>query len=77
MPRASNILTEHELRQIYERETGKCAIVRGDKFSGGYCTWLEDIVRIWHHELSAMMNRDRKRTVAKGNEQHRQAKLFA
>lgn len=76
MGRASSILSEHDLRKQYERETGKAAFVRGDKPSGGYFTWLEDIVRIWHPELSAMMNRDRKQTIDRANTRHKQTSLW-
>lgn len=74
--KASRMLTEHELRRRYENETGKVAIVRDDKFSGHYCHWLEDIVRTWHPELSALMHREAKRTIQKSTEARGQTKLF-
>lgn len=75
--KASRMLTEHELRQTYEREKQEPAMVRGGKPSGGYFNWLEQIVRTWHPELSAMMHREAKRTIQSAKERRGQMKLFA
>lgn len=62
--RASNIWSEHDLRRQYERQTGELAVTKAGKPSGGYFAWLEDTVRIWFPELSAMMKREYQRTLA-------------
>lgn len=75
--KASRMLSEHELRQTYERETGESATVRGGKPSLKYVGWLETIVRTWHPELSALMHREAKRTIQSAKEKRGQMKLFA
>jgi hypothetical protein len=64
--RASNILSEHEMRRQYERLTGNGALIgkRGLNYSRSYSAWMEDKLRLWWPELSAMMAKELKREMA-------------
>ena len=64
--RASNILSEHDLRKQDEQDTGHAALVgtKGTNYSRSYSAWLEDRLRFWWPELSAMMHREQKREMA-------------
>lgn len=79
---ASQMLTERKLREVFERQNGKVAMIdtdrlgRGGRPSSAYATWLEDIVRTWWPELSAMMDRENKRVLARHEAKNRQTTLF-
>ena len=64
--RASNILSEHDLRKQYEQDTGNAALVgtKGTNYSRSYSAWMEDRLRFWWPELSAMRAKELKREMA-------------
>ena len=78
----SKRLTERELRETYERTTGNVAIVganrfgKGGKPSGAYFAYLEDIVRIWYPELSAMMHKEAKREIDSAKKRNMQTRIW-
>lgn len=79
---ASRMLTERKLRELFERQTGKAAMIdtdrlgRGGRPSSAYATWLEDTVRTWWPELSAMIDRENKKTLERHEAKNRQTTLF-
>lgn len=82
MTRASSILSERELRKQFEKETGKVAMIGTDRIGKGgrpsacYLGWLEDMVRVWFPELSAMMKRDAQKQIAQAEQRNRQTRIF-
>lgn len=80
--RASNILSERELRKRFEHETG-CVAMRGEDRYGkngrptaDYFHYLERLVRIYGVELFAMRDRDNKKTIAAAEQRRKQATIF-
>jgi len=80
--RASKMLTERELRKIFERDFQKIAMIdtdrigRGGRPSGPYFRFLEDTVRTYWPELKAMIARENRLTIQRHDLRTAQTTIF-